>query len=148
MWLGIRRFRLPTTRRRQPIGTRRRVGGGWHPGAAVGNEGNTRVVLTWEFNVNLGTILPLIFMAGAFYALTSTTLKALKDSVMKIEIAMAEQSKTIGQIAVQKERLDSQDRLLASTQATQALMDRRLYELARGKGWVRGHGGVDGEYTE
>lgn len=105
-------------------------------------------MLTWEFNVNLGTILPLIFMAGAFYAMTKADMKVMKENVVEIKVALRAQSETIQQIAVQKERLDSQERLLAATQASQVLMDKRMYELARGKGWVRGHGGVDGEYAE
>lgn len=105
-------------------------------------------MLTWEFNVNLGTILPLVFMAGVFYALTKSDAKTLKEAIVDIRSALAKQTETISQIAVQKERLDNQERQLTATQAAQVLLDKRLYELARGKGWVRGHGGVDGEYVE
>lgn len=103
---------------------------------------------TLEWNFNLGTIVSLIFMAGVFYALTKSDMKVLKENVVEIKATLKQQTETIQQIAVQKERLDNQERIMTATQAQQVLTDRRVYDLARGKGWIRGHGGVDGEYTD
>ena len=101
-------------------------------------------MLTWEFNVNLGTIIPLIFAAGVFYAITKTDMKALKDNVVEIKAALAKQTETIAQIAVQKSQLENQANQLAETQKAQRLLDQRLYDLSRGRGFVKEV--LDGEY--
>jgi hypothetical protein len=96
-------------------------------------------MLTWEWNFNLGTILPLIFAAGIFYAVTKSDMKLLKDNVVEIKAALARQSETIQQIAVQKAQLEE-------LQKAQRLADQRLYDLSRGQGFVRER--IDGEYKE
>lgn len=105
-------------------------------------------MLTWEWNFNLGTILPLIFAAGVFYAITKSDMRVLKDNVVEIRSALAKQADTIAQIAVQKERLDSMGSAIAATQSAQKLQDQRLYDLSTGRGFVRSSGGIDGEWPK
>jgi len=103
-------------------------------------------MLTWEWNFNLGTILPLIFAAGVFYAITKSDMKILKENVVEIKATLARQSETIQQIAVQKSQLENHAAQLAETQKAQRLLDQRLYDLSRGRGFVREV--INGEYKE
>jgi hypothetical protein len=77
---------------------------------ARGTVGSYLGMLTWEFNFNLGTILPIVFSAGVFYAITKADMRVLKDNVVDIKAQLKIQTETIAQIAVQKERLDNQGR--------------------------------------
>ena len=101
-------------------------------------------MLTWEWNFNLGTILPLIFAAGVFYAITKTDMKALKDNVVDIKATLLRQSETIAQIAVQKSQIENHYAQLAEIQKAQRLLDQRLYDLSRGRGFIKET--IDGEY--
>jgi len=101
-------------------------------------------MLTWEWNFNLGTILPLIFAAGVFYAITKTDMKALKDNVVDIKATLLRQSETIAQIAVQKSQIENHYAQLAEVQKAQRLLDQRLYDLSRGRGFIKET--IDGEY--
>ena len=101
-------------------------------------------MLTWEWNFNLGTILPLIFAAGVFYAITKTDMKALKDNVVDIKATLLRQSETIAQIAVQKSQIENHYVQLAEVQKAQRLLDQRLYDLSRGRGFIKET--IDGEY--
>ena len=101
----------------------------------------------WE-SFNWGTILPLVFTAGIFYAITKNDIKTLKDSIMKINEAMDKQTQTIQQISVQKAQLESQSAQITEILRAQRLTDDRLYDLSKGQGWIkdRDRKTVDGEY--
>ena len=100
--------------------------------------------LVWE--TNLGTIIPLVFTAGIFYAVTRNDIKALKDSIVKIDRAMEKQTETIQQISVQKAQLESQSAQIAEILKAQHIVDQRLYDLSRGQGFVKYRSSVEGEY--
>lgn len=107
------------------------------------------MVISWEWNFNLGTILPLVFTAGIFYAVTKADIKALKEAVVEIKGTLVKQTETIAQLAVQKAQLESQAAILAEMQKLQRVTDARLYDLSRGRGFIKGdRPGIDGEYSE
>jgi len=91
-----------------------------------------------EWTINIGTILGVVFVAGAFYLTTKQDLKKIKEDLVMLNKAVAE-------IAVQNNRLDNQDQMIASLQKQQTVQDARIYELSRGRGFVRKE--VDGEYS-
>jgi hypothetical protein len=101
-----------------------------------------------EWNFNLGTILPLVFAAGIFYAITKADMKTLKENIVKIDRALEKQTETIAQISVQKSQLENLFKQISDIQQAQILSDKRLYDLSRGRGWVhdRDRQAVDGEY--
>jgi hypothetical protein len=103
----------------------------------------------WEWNFNLGTILPLIFSAGVFYAITKTDIKALKDNIVEIRSSLARQTETLSQLAVQKAQLESQAAFIVEIQKAQRIIDQRLYDLSRGRGFIQGNGersGINGGF--
>lgn len=70
-------------------------------------------MVTWNWDFNLGTILPLIFAAGVFYAITKADMRMLKDNVTDIKAQLKAQTEIITQLAVQQERLDQQAKDIA-----------------------------------
>ncbi len=94
---------------------------------------------TLEWNFNLGTIIPLIFAAGIFYAVTKADMKTLKENIIEIKGSLAKQTEIIMQLAVQKERLDNQ-----SKQINQLRDEITL--LRRGEGYIQTRKTIDGEY--
>lgn len=108
----------------------------------------TGMSIGWELNVNLGTVIPIIFAAGVFYAVTKNDIKTLRDAIVKIDKAMEKQTETIQQISVQKTQIESQSAQIIEMQKAQRLLDERLYDLSKGQGWIkdRHRKTVDGEY--
>lgn len=98
-----------------------------------------------DWNVRVGDILVVVSLAGTciFYAFRSgrfaesiitmqREIKELKDVAKAMAVVVTGQ-------AVQSTRLDAQTERLN-------ILDKRVEDLRKGDGFIRGHHGVDGEY--
>ena len=92
---------------------------------------------TIEWTLTLGTIASLMFIAGGFYFVSKNDIKTIKEDLKMLNKAVAE-------IAVQNARLDNQGAMIAATQKAQGILEARIYDLSRGRGFITQ--ATDGEY--
>lgn len=102
-----------------------------------------------EWSFNLGTIVVLIFATGGFYWVTKYDMRVLKDNVLAIKEDMKMLNKAVSDIAVQTTRLDNQEKMIVSIQATQAVNETRVWELSRAVAeGLRSRGALDGQWPK
>lgn len=95
-------------------------------------------VLEWRDIISVAAI---IFAAGGFYA----GVRGNKRDLHEIKEDLKMLNKAVSEIAVQNNRLDNQDAMIAALQKQQVIQDARVYELSRGRGFIKKE--IDGEYS-
>lgn len=90
-----------------------------------------------EWNLNLGTIVTFVFLAGGFFLVTRSDLRSIKEELKLLR-------GVITSVAEQNVRLDNQGKLLASQGELIATLEDRVYRLSQGHGFIQRD--IDGEY--
>lgn len=95
----------------------------------------------WILLAGLG-IQTLLFLAGGYAMVLRTgwSATALEKQLMSMEEELKKLAEVITNQAVHTNRLDNQG-------AQIAVMQKEIYDLRRGDGWVRGKEGIDREYS-
>lgn len=97
-----------------------------------------------EWTINVGTVAALLFAAAGFYFVTKSDMKVMKDNVVAIKGDLKILTDVMRDLAVQKNTLESHASLLTSQAGLIATLEKRLYGLSKGDGWIQRE--VDGEY--
>lgn len=94
----------------------------------------------WEFYIGLG-VQTILFLGGGYGMVLRNdwSTQALNEKMDKMELQLQKLADVITMQAVQTTRLDNMSSQLAS-------VERRVEDLRRGNGFVRGRGGIDGEH--
>lgn len=100
--------------------------------------------IEWTFNG--GTIGTILFVAGGFYFVTRLVLKQLTEDVVDIKGDLKMLNKVVTELAVQDKRMDNQGEHIASHSTQLALLEKRVYEITHGDGFVQR--GMEGEWPK
>jgi hypothetical protein len=90
-----------------------------------------------EWTINIGTVAALLFAAAGFYFVTKSDMRVMKDNVVAIKTDLESLTVLMKEVAVQKNTLDYHASLLTSQAGLIKTLDERLYDLSKGKGFIR-----------
>lgn len=100
-----------------------------------------------DWNIRFGDLLVVASMGGAgiVYAFRSgrfaETVTGMQKEIKELKDIAKSLASFVTTQAVQSTRLDNQGERLN-------ILDKRVEDLRRGHGYIRGHKGIDGEYSD